>query len=154
MGEIEKMPVFSRDDTNTRGARQESLEALFASLESPLLAYAMKLVRRNGNAQDIVQEAFVRLHENFESVNQPKAWLYRIVHNLAANHHEAVTQARESLKSLDERSRKLIQLKFDEGLSYKQISERMDLSISNVGYILHNALKSLAIELKKTGVGL
>jgi RNA polymerase sigma-70 factor (ECF subfamily) len=43
-------------------------------------------------------------------------------------------------------------LKFDEDLSYKEISERTRLSISNVGYLLHHALKDMAAELKKTGV--
>jgi RNA polymerase sigma-70 factor (ECF subfamily) len=67
---------------------------------------------------------------------------------------EAVTRTRECLTNLDERSRKLIELKFDEGLSYKEISEKMELSVSNVGYILHAALKQLAAELKQKGVEL
>jgi len=43
---------------------------------------------------------------------------------------------------LDPRSRELIQLKFNEELSYKEISARTGLSTGNVGYLLHHALKS------------
>ncbi len=61
------------------------LEELFRQLETPLLAYAMRLTRNSDNAQDCVQEAFLRLHPRLKSgeVRDPAAWLYRTVHNLA-----------------------------------------------------------------------
>ncbi len=127
----------------------------------------------------------MKLHADFDQVRQPKAWLYRTVHNLALNHlragrkivpinweesertepadthplpdeylakMEAIGQTRLSLEVLDSRSRELIRLKFEEGLSYKEISDRTKLSISNIGYLLHHALKDLAAALKKAGV--
>ncbi len=165
----------------------EPLETLFVALESPLLAFAMKLVQQTETAQDIVQEAFIRLHADFASVRQPRPWLYRTVHNLALNHHrkqrkiislagaeggdetpdfpdqsptpdleleriENAEQTRCGLETLDERSRQLIRLKFEENCSYRRISELTGLSIGNVGYILHHALKTLADELQKKGV--
>lgn len=66
---------------------REPLAELFAALESPLFAYAMQLVQQSETAQDLVQEAFVHLHADFDTVRQPRPWLYRTVHNLAANHH-------------------------------------------------------------------
>ncbi len=61
------------------------LEELFRALETPLLAYAMRLTRNAEAAQDCVQEAFLRLHPRLGSgeVRDPSAWLYRTVHNLA-----------------------------------------------------------------------
>ncbi len=61
------------------------LEDLFRALETPLLAYAMRLTRNAESAQDCVQEAFLRLHPrlNTGEVRDPSAWLYRTVHNLA-----------------------------------------------------------------------
>ena len=56
------------------------------ALESPLLAYAIRFVGQVELAEDIVQEAFMRLHAQFEEVQEPKKWLYRTVHNLALNH--------------------------------------------------------------------
>jgi len=34
----------------------------------------------------MVQEAFMRLHAQFDEVREPRKWLYRTVHNLALNH--------------------------------------------------------------------
>ena len=158
----------------------ETIEGLFAALESPLLSYALRLTGDLGTAEDIVQESFMKLHEQFENVREPRRWLYRTVHNLALNHRrraakivplhppetepaptaeaidpgllpdeamlrgESIGQVQSSLAALDARSRTLIQLKFHDGLSYKEISKRTGLGIGNVGYLLHHALKTIA----------
>ena len=65
---------------------------------------------------------------------------------------EGIGLVRLSLEILDPRSRELIQLKFSEELSYKEISARTGLSTGNVGYLLHHALKAIADELAKNGI--
>ena len=167
----------------------ETIEQLFAALESPLLGYAQRLTGEPGAAEDLVQEAFMRLHAQYDSVREPRKWLYRTVHNLALNTRraskkiipleqpaedgsapgpdttdpqplpdeqiarlEGIGLVRLSLETLDDRSRQVIRLKFDEGLSYKEISARTGLSVSNVGYVLHHAIKAIADELAKNGV--
>ena len=45
-----------------------------------------------------------------------------------------------------------IRLKFNEELSYKEISARTGLNIGHVGYLLHHALKAIADELARNGV--
>jgi RNA polymerase sigma-70 factor (ECF subfamily) len=45
-----------------------------------------------------------------------------------------------------------VRLKFNENLSYKEIAARTGLSVSNVGYLLHHALKAVADELAKNGI--
>ena len=64
----------------------ETIEELFEALESPLLGYALQMAGELGVAEDIVQEAFMRLQAQFQEVRQPRPWLYRTVHNLALNH--------------------------------------------------------------------
>ncbi len=63
----------------------EPIEELFAALESPLLNYALRLGVGPEVAEDLVQEAFMKLHAQFGQVREPRRWLYRTVHNLAAN---------------------------------------------------------------------
>ena len=195
------MAVTRPDKASTASPEPESLEGLFADLESPLLNYALRYTGERGLAEDVVQEAFMKLHAQFEAVSQPRPWLYRTVHNLALNRRrdagktvsfdqfsensetekssvssgagfqpaqpltdaalppdaqmlriEGIGLVRISLQSLDERSRELVKLKFNDELSYKEIATRTGLTASNVGFILHHALKTIAAELAKTGV--
>ena len=167
----------------------ETIEELFAALESLLLSYALRLTGDAAVAEDTVQEAFMKLHAQFDEVREPRPWLYRTVHNLALNHRrqagrtvslnlpgddggpatndtadpqplpdeqiarwEGIGLVRLSLETLDDRSRELIRLKFNEELSYKEISTRTGLNIGHVGYLLHHALKAIADELARNGV--
>src|SRR5438552_16996256 len=79
------MAVMRPDQASAEPPDCQTIEQLFAALESPLLAYALRLVGQRGLAEDLVQEAFMRLHAQFEEVREPKRWLYRTVHNLALN---------------------------------------------------------------------
>jgi RNA polymerase sigma factor (sigma-70 family) len=47
------------------------------------------------------------------------------------------------LGTLPPRQQEVLQLKFQNDLSYQQISEITELSVSNVGVLIHNALKTL-----------
>ncbi len=53
---------------------------------SPLVGLALRMTRNNSEAEDIAQEAFVRLWKQSKNW-QPKAkistWLYRVAHNLS-----------------------------------------------------------------------
>ena len=69
---------LSMDDEQTKAAPdKEPIEEVFRQCESPLLAYAMKMVQDGEQAQEIVQEAFVRLHASYSEVGLPRPWLYR-----------------------------------------------------------------------------
>lgn len=183
------MAVMQPDAANAEPPGSETIEALFAALESPLLSYALRLVGEFSLAQDMVQEAFMKLHAQFDQVRAPRRWLYRTVHNQALNYRrhadkivplnppaeegapaapdatdpqplpdeqiarwEGIGLVRLSLETLDDRSRELVRLKFNENLSYKQISTRTGLTVGHVGYLLHHALKAIADELAKNGV--
>ncbi len=65
---------------------------------------------------------------------------------------EAVSEIRQLLNQLPEKDRKLIQLKYFDGLKYRDISERTGLTISNVGFRLNQVLKKLAIGLLPKGI--
>jgi RNA polymerase sigma-70 factor (ECF subfamily) len=183
------MAVARPEKASAESPGRETIEELFLALESPLLSYSMRFVGERGVAEDLVQEAFMKLHAQFGEVREPRRWLYRTVHNLALNYRrnsnkivslnpsgedgvstvndsadpqplpdeqivrlEGIGLVRLSLEALDKRSRELIRLKFNDDLSYKQISERTGLKTGHVGYLLHHALKAIADELAKNGV--
>jgi RNA polymerase sigma factor (sigma-70 family) len=157
-----------------------SLAALFEAEESGLLRFAIALVRRRSVAEELVQETFLRLHQVWSEVENPRAWAYRSLRNLALNHlrdhpgeselpddgvpHEATLPAaqlerdetmgmvRLLLAELPADDRDLLQLKYRDNLKYDEISRRTGLSVSNVGYRLHHVLKGLADSLRRAGV--
>ncbi len=79
------MAVMQPDEASAPPPGWETIEELFAALESPLLSYAVRLVGELSLAEDLVQEAFMKLHAQFESIREPRRWLYRTVHNQALN---------------------------------------------------------------------
>ena len=157
-----------------------SIVAVFESEESGLLRYAIGLVGRRTVAEELVQEAFLRLHELWDEVENPRAWLYRSLRNLALNHlrdrkpetelhedtahaddtpppevmgrNEAIGTMRLLLAEMSEDDRNLIRLKYHDDLKYQEISRRTGLSVGNVGYRLHHVLKGLADALRHAGI--
>lgn len=67
------------------GKLSDEITALMAETEVPLLRYATGIVKEQETAQDIVQDAYIkylRYRREQREVANPKAWLYRVVHNL------------------------------------------------------------------------
>ena len=63
------------------------LEAVMEQHQSALLRYATRLLNNEHFAQDVVQEAFIRLHAHWDRVVERgvpfKGWLFRTTHNAA-----------------------------------------------------------------------
>ena len=61
----------------------------------------------------------------------------------AADWVERVAQVMNALDRLSDNQREVIRLKFQQGLSYNEISEATGLTSGNVGFLLHTGLKRL-----------
>lgn len=48
-----------------------------------------------------------------------------------------------ALQTLSANQQEVVRLKFQHGMSYKQISEVTNLSVTNIGFLLHTAIKTL-----------
>lgn len=112
--------------------------------------------------------------KGIEVSSEVASWLYRVAHNEAVDHlrsearihrlhnehgeqcvaeqkdlepaaiPERAENAAQALSRLSERERQLVILKVYEEKSYKEISEITGLTVGNVGFILHTAMKKLA----------
>lgn len=61
---------------------------------------------------------------------------------------ESARMVLAALGSLPEAQREVIRLKFQNGLSYREIGEVTGHSVSNVGYLIHTAIQSLRRKVK------
>jgi len=68
-----------------------------------------------------------------------------------AEQNENTSHALRFLKHLPPNQQEVVRLKFQTGLSYKEIAGVTKLSVSNVGFLIHTALKTLRQQMAETG---
>jgi RNA polymerase sigma factor (sigma-70 family) len=144
--------------------------------ERPLLRYAKWLLGDVDAARDVVQETFLRLcKENPARLDgHMAAWLFTVCRNLALDHRQhsrrsapiddvepqvcadlderhdaqqALKQVLAIVDTLPPNQREVVSLKFQGDLSYKEISAVTGLSVSNVGFLLHTAVRAIRNQL-------
>ncbi|MGB2896533.1 MAG: sigma-70 family RNA polymerase sigma factor [Anaerolineales bacterium] len=162
------------------GARrldESALAEIYDSLSPELYYYACRLVGDTETAEDVVSETFFRFLRALGAGGGPedhlRAYLYRIVHNLAVDHHRRQTeplenqepdmqrsssaenpddavelslaqaQAREVLWRLTHEQRQVIMLKFFQGLSNEEIAAVLEKPVGAVKSLQHRGLKSM-----------
>ena len=91
--------------TRARGGDRRAFSRLMEPYRRELVAYCYRLTRSLSEAEDLAQESFLRAFkamDSFEGRATPRAWLYRIAHNLCLNHVQRRPPSWESLEELDE----------------------------------------------------
>lgn len=154
----------------------ELVEYALAEYESPLIGYAMTILKDLERARDVVQDTFIRLYkQDVEKVKTGlKTWLYTVCRNRAldvlrkekrmvvvdddmfsytatdslspdkqVDQNERLSQLMGYLETLSENQKEVILMKFQDGMSYQEISDATGLTTGNVGFLLHNGLKKL-----------
>ena len=143
------------------------IESAWAAHSCDLRHYARGYCGNVEQAEDAVQDAFLKLQQTTPAVagDPPRPWLFRVVRNRLVDLHRrsrreqpndilpalavdaddpAVdTEAIAALNQLPPRQREAMVLRFRGGLSYDAIAEVMGTSHSNVGVLLHKALRTL-----------
>jgi RNA polymerase sigma-70 factor, ECF subfamily len=82
----------------TRAARKER-KTVYEELRPLLFSIAYRMVGSTSEAEDIVQEAFLRFHRESSAgtdIESPKAWLSTVTTRLAINHVQSARVRRES----------------------------------------------------------
>jgi RNA polymerase sigma-70 factor (ECF subfamily) len=137
--------------------------------QRPLVSYAVSLIGDVERARDVVQETFLRLCKQDSLQDERLApWLFRVCRNLSVDvmrkerrmtsidgaegesRTAEVVELRKDtntvltlLDRLPKNQQEVLRLKFLHELSYKEISEITELSVGNVGYLIHVGLKSI-----------
>ena len=65
----------------------------------------------------------------------------------ATEQQETTQRVLQFVEGLSENQREVVRLKFQNGLSYREISAITQLSVSNIGYLIHTAIRKLRAEL-------
>src|SRR5689334_5419956 len=66
-------------------SQQRQVIDLFRSARTPLYRYFVSIGLQPDQADDVIQEAFIRLYEHLASgakIENPRGWLFSVAHNL------------------------------------------------------------------------
>jgi len=124
-------------------------DRIYSSTKDGLYSYALRVLRNEEDALDVVQDTYVRLWRNIEKIDEEKAssWLFRVCHNLMMDRFRRqrksvdIEELEEILPSpqgvqgftiedlvekLPPKYREALLLRFNYSYSYKEIAEIMD----------------------------
>lgn len=159
----------------------DAFEAFCVRVEAPVFTYLNRLVRNASDAEDLSQEALLRLYTMAREKRirvtdgSPRALLFRIAHNLAMDHfrrskHKPELMPTEpgpaddvvsrsllreqidmALAELPDAHRNAIMLREFGDLSYAEIAEMLGATLDQVKVWIYRARKKLAMLLDRDG---
>lgn len=155
-----------------------AFDALFRQWYAPLCHYASTLTARDIDAaEDIVQNAFIKLWEQRERIDikySVKAYLYKAVHNACLNRirdkktvekyqqhqiramensyvpepeTELAERIKKAIEELPAQCRRIFELSRFEELKYREIAEQLNISPKTVENQMGRALSFLRLKL-------
>jgi RNA polymerase sigma-70 factor, ECF subfamily len=155
---------------------ENRLASLYDRFSARLYRFALRMARDDGEAKDLVHDAYIRAARNLrrvpESDHEAMAWLLRVVVNLARDRHrravvreafafaarrephdpqparDAGASVRAALASLPPRQRAVVALHHLDGEPVAVIASMLDLAPATVRWHLAAARKRLAVLLK------
>jgi RNA polymerase sigma-70 factor (ECF subfamily) len=88
-----------------QGGCSSSFEALVRRVQVPLLHFLIRQLRNRSDAEDVLQETFVRAYVNLASYNprwRVKTWLFAIARNLAVSHRRTMRVVSSSIENVSD----------------------------------------------------
>lgn len=155
---------------------REEYDSAVQDYSGRLYRFAVKFLKNEEDANDIVQDSFEKLWKNLQKVHYPKvkSWLFTTTYNAMCNlvkkrnrtdsldqadYLEPSVQSAEKqyaareiidmvMKTLPEQQRSIVLLRDLEGYNYKEIGEILELSDSQVKVYLFRARKKIKDKIK------
>jgi len=168
--------AMSETETLLAGFDQDpeaGLGAIIDRFQGPLVRHARAVLLDTEAAKDVVQETFIRFLTEKPRPDNLGGWLYRVSRNLSLDIVRKEKRRMRLNEGLDESTpaspettvslrvdlgraytkltpeqREVVFLKVQEGLSYKEIADAIGKPAGTVGWMLHEAFKILATELR------
>lgn len=126
-----------------------SLEGAMEQYQSALLRYATRVLNSEDAAQDVVQEAFIRLHGNWKKVigrGMPvKAWLFRTTHNTSVDYIRKESRRR----LLHQRQSRETKSFAEGGSGQRDFDERRELVLRHLHVLKPNERAVLVLRLQE-----
>ncbi|MCD6382666.1 MAG: RNA polymerase sigma factor [Candidatus Hydrothermae bacterium] len=146
-------------------------EKTVITYKDQLYNYLFWMTGNRTEAEDVLQETFLRYYKYGDPVENPKAWLFKVARNvylkrqrkrsrevslelvgadpvmpgmqIALEREELIRKVREGLRKLKDHHREVIILRYMEGLSYEEIAAVLGESVGTIKSRLNRAKEKL-----------
>ena len=156
-----------------RSGDDAAFNTLYAQLAKPVYVIAYRITQNREQAEDLTQDLFLKLFLTppDDSVRNPRAWIFRMVHNLALDalrqpvHEELPDTLRDpddtagrvlmhtaldaAMSALDAQERETVSLHINADLTFQQIAHLTSRSLPAVYRCYRRALKKLRAALEE-----
>ncbi|PIW70117.1 MAG: hypothetical protein COW08_03570 [Ignavibacteriales bacterium CG12_big_fil_rev_8_21_14_0_65_30_8] len=117
--------------------KQIKYNSLIKQLKNKIFSYALFMVNNRMDAEDITQEVFIKLWDNFENINLTKAksWLLSSTHNLSIDYiRKRKNKTRDTMDISENSISKEQNFLADPEISYKRnlLKDRINSSIKKL----------------------
>jgi RNA polymerase sigma-70 factor (ECF subfamily) len=159
------------------------IQELYDVYEAHLLRFARSLTRDMGDAEDLVQETFLRAISNMVLLqtlaeNKIKSWLFRVLKNIFIDKYrrqrlevpvedeeivsdfsvedevEGRMLSEEFLKCLPDKDREIVHKRYWLGMTSREIAKLLSIPDSTVRYRLHISINHIKSEYNKLQEGI
>ena len=148
-------------------------ENIYRDYHSKVLGYIRSKINNLQDAEDLAADVFVKVYEKYDSFDNTKAsvstWIFTITRNAVIDYfrtskdydevpetiaadtsvedevcnNDMLDSLAKALRNLDERERDIIVMRYYEGVSLKDIADKMGISYAYVRVLQNKALQAL-----------
>lgn len=148
-------------------------ENIYRDYHSKVLGYIRSKINNLQDAEDLAADVFVKVYEKYDSFDDTKAsvstWIFTITRNAVIDYfrtskdydevpetiaadtsvedevcnNDMLDSLAKALRNLEERERDIIVMRYYEGVSLKDIADKMGISYAYVRVLQNKALQAL-----------
>ena len=140
---------------------QDAFDMLYENINQPLYAYILSLTQDAQNAEDVLQETYLKIRSAahlYKAMGKPMAWIFTIARNLSMMQHRSAKRTaeeeidqlehdprfsmqfdredhiflKEILSQLNEKERSIILLHTVSGYKHREIARDLNMPLSTV----------------------
>ena len=134
--------------------RERGFKMLMNSFQVPIYNYIRRLVVSHEDAEDVLQEVFIRIFRHIDQFREESSlstWIYRIATNESLRllnsridyESELAVKFQEAILSLPEKQRLVFNLRYYDELEYEEIARVLDSKVDTLKVNYHYAKEKI-----------
>lgn len=171
---LKKEFLLEKSIENIANSNKVALTELYEATKSSVYGFALSILKNSSDAEDVLQETYIKIYENaasYQANGKALAWILTITKNLAYmklrkkkdtidieeahdvlsknNSHEDKIVLETAFRCLSEQERNILILHANSGFKHREIAKVLKLPLSTVLSKYHRAIKKMKLMINK-----